>query len=197
MITEGTKNREKKRRGCVSKAAVPPCGARVGWTRSSMLGTGHLITAGKLEESRTAESAMKALLGLAWGERLKDWNMYRLGKWWGSPPPHAMLCALEGGESSSSKPEGLHYGEIGWYRAEGESKYNPRSFWFWLWINSEPWNSLPKEAAEGPSCRMFKWGWAEHDEAPRGSNPGDASAASACLSFVSLPLILGYLLIYS
>ena len=99
MITEG-KKREKKRQGCVSKAAVPPCRARVGWTWSTALGTGHLITAGKLEESGTAASVMKGLRGLAWGERLKDWNMYRLGKWRGSPPPHAAALRAGGGGSS-------------------------------------------------------------------------------------------------
>lgn len=72
MITEGKKKKEKKRRGCVSKAVVPPHGARVGWTWSTMLGTGHLITTGKLEELGTAASAMKGLLGLTWRERLKD-----------------------------------------------------------------------------------------------------------------------------
>lgn len=78
---------EKKRQGWVSKAVVPLHRACVGWTWTTALGTGHLITAGKLEKLGMSESPMKGLLGLAWGERLKDWNMYRLGKWQGSLPP--------------------------------------------------------------------------------------------------------------
>lgn len=77
---KGGRGGEKKRQGRVSKAVILPHGACEGWTWSTTLGTGHLITEGKLEELGTASSMMKRLLGLAWGERLKDWNMYRLGK---------------------------------------------------------------------------------------------------------------------
>lgn len=79
------------------------------------------------------------------------------------------------------------------------SKCNLRSFWVWLWNNSEPWNSLPKEAAEGASLGMFTRGWAERDEVPSGSNPGNAPGTPVCQlrsCLVSLSLLVGYLLIY-
>lgn len=96
MITEGKKKKKgTEKTGCVSKTVVPSCGARVGGTWSTVLGAGHLITAGKLEEPGMAESTMRGPLGLAWGERLKDWKQYRQGKWRGSPAPHEP----EGGES--------------------------------------------------------------------------------------------------
>lgn len=75
MITEGKKKKKKggkEKTGMCQQGSSPPCETRVGRTWSTVLGTGHLITAGKLEDLGTAASAMKGLLGLTWGERLKD-----------------------------------------------------------------------------------------------------------------------------
>lgn len=72
MITEGKKKRKRKGGDVSARQRSPPHGIHVGWTWSTVLGTGHLITAGKLEELGTAVSMIKGLLGLTWGERLKD-----------------------------------------------------------------------------------------------------------------------------
>lgn len=65
MITEGKKKKRegKRREGDVSARQHHPL-----WSRHRL---DPITVLGKLEESGTAVSTMKGLLGLAWGERLK------------------------------------------------------------------------------------------------------------------------------
>lgn len=129
--------------------------------------------------------------------KIKRLKYVQTGQVTGQPrSPHA-----RGRRILSRKAEILCRGEMGWYRAEGRHKWNLKSFWAWLWKNSEPWNSLLKETAECPSLGMFQWSWAERDKIPRGPNPGNALGASAqpftLLPFASLSLLVVFLLVYS
>lgn len=156
MITEGKKKkkgREKKRGGCVSKAASPS-------VEQAQAGPDHCAwqIGGVRDSCEHDEGAARAGLGRKIKRLKHGWS----GQERRQPPPHAP----KGGESFAASPRDCMI-------EDPEQKEGTRV------ISGASGFSCETTACGMASPRVLKWGWAEHSEFPSGSNPGNAQGTGA------------------